>query len=951
MAALPVSRTGDLLRIRGARQHNLAGLNLDIPKHRLVVLTGPSGSGKSSLAFDTVYAEGQRRYLESLSAHARLHLERLPAPAVDSIEGLSPTLAVEQRHSGGSGRSTLATSTEIHDHLRVLFATNGTPHDPQTGRPLLASSPQQIVDRLLRDHAGAFASLLAPLASADPVRWKKEGFLRARQQGKWIDISSANGEEALELVIDRLQLQESSRARLADSLDLALRLGQGRVLLTFTSPDFSQASGIPDLPLSSEAMDHQTGYRAPHLTPRHFSFNSPEGACPDCSGLGVRLAPDPSKVVPRPELSLDKGAIAPWNRAHPRIRSYYRALARDLARHLGVDPSAPWSQWPATARDFFLRGSNGKAVTLQTTRQGRLVREKKPFEGILPELDRGMAAAVSESARNRIRRFFSPGTCPSCRGQRLHPDALLVTLGGPPGKGHSIASFCQLSVSAARKFLEQLPKPPGSSAHAFDPLRQAVLHRLAFLEKLGLGYLTLDRPMDTLSGGEARRARLATQLSGGLTGVLYVLDEPSIGLHPVDHSRLLDLLGDLRDLGNSLLVVEHDEETLRRADHLVELGPGAGADGGKLVAQGTPTEIAAREDSLTGAFLSGRRRISFPPRRSQPIGRLILRGASAHNLKGVDLEIPLGSFSCITGVSGSGKSTLIFDTLAPALQRQLQGPSAAPEPGSFSSLEGVDQLTRALVIDQTPLARLSRSNPLTILGVFDELRKLFAALPASRARGFGPSRFSFNVRGGRCETCGGHGEVAVQLQLLPEAVAPCPTCAGRRYNRETLAITYRGHSIADVLDLSVDRAWQLFRAIPTLSSALEALGKVGLGYLPIGQPADRLSGGEAQRVRLATALASRTRGPSLYLLDEPTTGLHLAEVERLLSVFFALCDSGHTLVVVEHHPDVIRHADYLVDLGPGGGEAGGRIVTRGTPAEVARCSQSATGKMLRDQSR
>ncbi len=946
-SALPVSRPGDLLRIRGARQHNLAGLNLDIPKHRLVVLTGPSGSGKSSLAFDTVYAEGQRRYLESLSAHARLHLERLPAPAVDSIEGLSPTLAVEQRHSGGSGRSTLATSTEIHDHLRVLFATNGTPHDPKTSRPLLASSPSQIVDRLVHGFPGDFVILLAPLPAADPARLKKEGFLRARRKGKWLDLGSASGQEdALELVVDRLQILAPNRARLADSVELALRLGQGRLVVAFATPDFSPVSGKPDLILSSEPEDPETGYRAPHLTPRHFSFNSPEGACPECSGLGVRLSPDPAKVVPKRDLTLDQGAIAPWNRAHPRIRSYYRNLGRDLARHLKVDPATPWSQWPQSARDFILHGSQGKAFTLQTTQPGRLVREKKSFEGVLPELDRQMREASGEAARNRLRRFFSPGTCPSCRGRRLHPNALLVTLGGPPGQGHDIASLCQIPVSGVRQFLANLTPPSGPLAHAFDPLRQAVIHRLTFLEKLGLGYLTLDRAMDTLSGGEARRARLASQLGGGLTGVLYVLDEPSIGLHPSDHSRLLDLLCALRDLGNSLLVVEHDEETLRRADHLIELGPGAGSEGGKLVAQGSPKEIAADQNSLSGAFLSGRRKISFPARRPAPLGRLALLGASAHNLKGVDLEIPLGSFTCVTGVSGSGKSTLIFDTLAPALLRKLQGPSAAPEPGSYSSLTGTETIVRALVIDQTPLARLSRSNPLTILGVFDELRKLFAALPASRARGFGPSRFSFNVRGGRCETCGGHGEITVQLQLLPEAVAPCPTCGGRRYNRETLAVTYRGHSIADVLDLSVERALQLFRAIPPLASALEALQKVGLGYLPIGQPADRLSGGEAQRVRLATALASRTRGPSFYLLDEPTTGLHLAEVEKLLSVFFTLCESGHTLVVVEHHPDVIRHADHIIDLGPGGGEAGGRIVAQGAPMEVARCRESATGKIL-----
>ena len=942
-----MSRPGDFLRIRGARQHNLAGIDIDIPRHQLVVFTGPSGSGKSSLAFDTIYAEGQRRYLESLSAHARIHLERLPAASVDSIEGLSPTLAVEQRHSGASSRSTLATSTEIHDHLRVLFATNGTPHDPKTGRPLLAQSPQQIVDDILTKAAGEFIILLAPVSSPDPARLKKEGFLRARIKNKFPDLTEIlEAVDPLELVIDRIQIQNSNRSRLSDSVELALRLGQGRLRVAFTKPDFSENLKKDDLSFSTEPEDPETGIRASRLTPRHFSFNSPEGACPDCSGLGHRLSPDPEKILPNPTLSLERGAIAPWNRAQPRIRSYYRTLGRELARHLDLSPTIPLSEWPASARAFFLHGSKGRSITWQTSRGGRLVREKKPFEGIVAELDRQMATLKSDSAKNRLRRFFTPGLCATCQGQRLNPNALAVTLGGPRGHGHNVASICQLSVSLAKDWLASLSIPSGPSCHAFDPLRQAILQRLSFLEQLGLGYLTLDRSMDTLSGGEARRARLATQVGGGLTGVLYVLDEPSIGLHPADHSRLLDLLFSLRDLGNSLLVVEHDEETLRRADHLIEFGPGSGSAGGRIIAQGTPAQIAANKESLTGAFLSGRRQLTFPKRKFQPIGWLRIKGASAHNLQQVDAQIPLGGFTCVTGVSGSGKSTLIFDTLAPALLRHFGGPNAAPPPGAYDSLEGIDLISRALVIDQTPLPRMSRSNPLTLLGVFDDLREIFAALPAAKARGFGASRFSFNLRGGRCETCSGHGEITVQLQLLPEAVSPCPACEGKRYNRETLAVTYRGHSIADILNLSVDRALTLLRAIPPLAEALEALQRVGLGYLPIGQPADQLSGGEAQRVRLATALARRTRGPSLYLLDEPTTGLHLAEVDRLLSVFFALCEAGHTLVVVEHHPDIIRHADHILDLGPGGGESGGRLVASGTPEEVSRNLESLTGRIL-----
>ena len=929
-------RPVEWLRIRGARQHNLANLSVDIPRHQLVVFTGPSGSGKSSLAFDTIYAEGQRRYLESLSAHARLHLERLPATAIDSIEGLSPTLAVEQHHSASSARSTLATSTEIHDHLRILFATNGTPHTPNTNRPLSRSSPQEIVEQILREGANRPAVLLAPLQKTDPTRLKKEGFLRARHKNQLVEITALPADtDSLELVIDRIILQPTAQARLADSIELALRLGQGRFKVAFTSPDFSTLLKLPDLTFSTEPEDAETGYRAPLLTPRHFSFNSHEGACPDCMGLGTQLIPDPDKILPNPSLSLARGAVAPWNRAHPKMRAFYQTLGRQISAHLKIDSATPLSSWPASAKKFLLHGSKGRPSF-----------SKKPFEGIIPELQRQFLTLQSEPARTRLRRFFSPTLCSTCRGKRLTLPSLSVTLGGPPGQGHDISSYCALSISEARHWLSQLTPPTGPSAHAFEPLRQAVLQRLGFLQQLGLGYLALDRPMDTLSGGESRRARLATQVGGGLTGVLYVLDEPSIGLHPTDHSRLLDLLFHLRDLGNSLILVEHDEETLRRADHLIEFGPGAGSEGGHLVAQGTPQEMAARTDSLTGSFLSGRRKISFPTRPFQPRDWLHLRGASAHNLKTIDASIPLGYLTCVTGVSGSGKSTLIFDTLAPALLRHFGGPNSAPTPGPFTQLEGAHLLSRALVIDQTPLPRLSRSNPLTILGVFDELRQLFASLPAAKARGFSSSRFSFNVRGGRCETCSGHGEIAVQLQLLPEAIAPCSTCAGLRYNRETLAITYRGHSIADILNLSVDRALHLLRPIPLLAQALLALQKVGLGYLPIGQSAERLSGGEAQRVRLASALARRTSGPSLYLLDEPTTGLHLAEVERLLSVFFDLCQSGHTLIVVEHHPDIFRHADHILDLGPGGGAEGGHLIASGTPAKIAQCPNSLTGKIL-----
>ena len=933
--APPVNPTGDFLRLRGARQHNLANLSLDIPRHQLVVFTGPSGSGKSSLAFDTIYAEGQRRYLESLSAHARHHLAQLPAVAIDTIEGLSPTLAVEQRQAGGSARSTLATATEIHDHLRVLFATHGTPHDPKTGQPLLSFSPEQIVDQILAIGRDCPAVLLAPVAQADPARLKKEGFLRVRRKSEIVELSAAATPGPIELVVDRITLTPSALGRLTDSVELALRLGQGKVRLALTNPDFSKILPQTELSFSTEPHDPETGTTIPRLTPRHFSFNSPEGACPNCAGLGTSLSPDPAKIISDSSLSLEKGAIAPWNRAHPKMRAFYRTLAREFVQHAKIAALTPLSSWPKKWSQILLHGS-----------QGRTLFRRKAWEGLIPELSRQLSQATSDSARHRLQRFFSPAPCPICLGTRLQPSALSVTMTSPTGQTHSIASLCQQSAADAWLWLRQLQPTAGPAAHSFAPLQTALTQRLSFLDQLGLGYLTLDRTMDSLSGGEYRRTRLATQIGGGLTGVLYVLDEPSIGLHPSEHSRLLHLLGQLRDQGNSLIVVEHDEETLRRADYLIEFGPGAGAAGGQITGQGTPREISALPHSLTGAFLSGRRKIKVSPRKFTFTDWLHLKGASTHNLKKVDLSLPLGAFTCVTGLSGSGKSSLIFDTLAPALLRHFASPSSAPVPGPYQSLVGVEGLTRAVVIDQTPLSRQSRSHALSLLGVWDEVRKLFATLPAAKARGFGPSRFSFNVRGGRCETCTGLGEIAVQLQLLPEAIAPCPACHGERYNRETLSITYRGHSIGQILQLSVDRAGELLRAIPPLANALGALQKVGLGYLPVGQSADRFSGGEAQRVRLATALAQRTSGPTLYLLDEPTTGLHLAEVENLLSVFFDLCKSGHTLVVVEHHPDIISHAEWIVELGPSGGSQGGEIVAQGTPLEIARHSTSVTGKIL-----
>ncbi len=932
--------TPAVIAIRGARVHNLRDVDVDVPRGRLVVITGLSGSGKSSLAFDTLYAEGQRRYVESLSAYARQFLDQLARPEVESITGLSPSIAIEQATVSRSPRSTVGTATELLDHLRLLFARVGVAHCHRCGKPISSQTLEQMTSRVLALGDGARATLLAPVVREKKGEHKKElaelaekGFVRARIDGALRDLAdeiklAKTKAHTIEAVVDRVVVREAARARIAESLATALGLGGGVCSVAWETPRgveealFSQTSACPDC-----------GVSYPALEPRLFSFNSASGACQACAGLGTASELDPEKVVPDPSRALGV-AIAPWGGG--RATRYYEQLLEGVAAHLGVSLETPFCELPKSAQKLVLHGAGERELEFKHGKRGlRSVTRK--FDGVLGELARRIAAGeVSDEERARYTR---EAPCGTCGGARLGVVARHVRVAGK-----TLPEVAAQPLSATRAWLDALALGPNQRAIA-DRILEEIREQLAFLCDVGLDYLSLDRPTATLSGGEAQRIRLATQVGAHLMGVLYVLDEPSIGLHPRDHARLLASLEKLRDAGNSVVVVEHDEETIRRADWVIDVGPGAGVHGGRIVAEGTPAQIMDDAASLTGAYLSGRRSIRTPLRRPRDDApRLALRGCRANNLRDVSIEIPLGRFTVVTGVSGSGKSTLVNDTLHRALAKKLH--RAQAEPGEHDALVGAEALERVVDVDQAPIGRTPRSNPATYTGVFGGIRALFAAVPEARARGYGPGRFSFNVKGGRCETCQGDGSLRIEMHFLPDLFVPCEVCAARRYNRETLEIRYKGKSIAEVLEMSIEEATEFFANVPRVRLPLETLRDVGLGYLHLGQPATTLSGGEAQRVKLASELSRRGDGKTLYLLDEPTTGLHFADVERLLDVLQRLVERGNTVLVIEHQLDVVKVADYVIDLGPESGAGGGRIVAAGTPEEVARCAESHTGRAL-----
>ena len=937
--------------IRGAAEHNLKHIALELPRNRLIVVTGLSGSGKSSLAFDTLYAEGQRRYVESLSAYARQFLERLEKPDVEAIEGLSPAIAIEQRTAGGNPRSTVATQTELYDYLRVLFARVGQPHCPTCRIPIARQSAQEIVAHLLRLPAGGHLTVLAPLVRgrkglhAEIFREiKRQGFVRARVDGHVTDLDdpptlSKTRAHTIEAVVDRLELgPETVTSRLTESIEMALKVGKGIVLVT-TKPLVSNrlvSSKRAHEPTSRRADEliFSELYACPtcrfsmeELSPRLFSFNSPYGACATCDGLGTRLEIDPELVVPDPTRSLREGAIEPWKRGGRHMVMYYGRLLREAAAFYGVNLDAPFRTLDRAIQQALLHGSKDEIWGA-------------PFEGVIPNLERRFRHTESDYVKEEIAKYMSVLPCPACRGARLKPESLAVRIAG-----RSIAEVTNDSVMEARRWLDGLVWGPREETVA-KPLVKEIGARLQFLLDVGLGYLTLNRASSSLSGGEAQRIRLATQVGSGLVGVLYILDEPSIGLHQRDNEKLLNTLERLRDTGNTLMVVEHDEATIRRADYIVDLGPGAGKHGGEVVACGTLEEILASPRSLTAQFLTGQRRIPLPTTRRPSDGRaaLVIKGAAEHNLKHIDVRIPLGCFVCVTGVSGSGKSTLVDDILYRALARRFHGSKA--HPGRHDAITGLEHLDQVVVIDQSPIGRTPRSNPATYTGCFGPIRELFSRTPGSKLRGFAPGRFSFNVKGGRCEACQGDGIMRIEMHFLSDVYVRCEVCKGRRFNDQTLQVTYKGASIADVLAMTVDEALERFANVPAIARILATLQAVGLGYVELGQSATTLSGGEAQRIKLSRELSRRTGGRALYLLDEPTTGLHFADVERLLSVLHRLVDAGNTVVVIEHNLEVVKTGDYLIDLGPEGGEAGGRVVACGTPEAVAATDASWTGRFL-----
>lgn len=940
------------IRIRGARQNNLKNINLDIPRDKLVVITGLSGSGKSSLAFDTLYAEGQRRYVESLSSYARQFLGLHDKPDVDQIDGLSPAVSIDQKSTSKNPRSTVGTVTEIYDYLRLLFARIGVPHDPKTGQPLTKQSLEEMIDRVLALPEGSRVQILAPIVRGRKGEYRKEleeirkeGFTRARIDGEIVDLSEElptlerYKQHTIEIVIDRLIIREGVRTRLADSMEQALKRGKG-VVVVHVLPQENQPE--QELRFTENYATEESGFNFDEIEPRLFSFNSPYGACPECHGLGFMREFDPQLIVPNRSLSINQGALRPYlpKSGSEGLYDYMRSLFQAAVQRLGFTMDTPIEQLSTDQFNALMYGIEGNVTVEFRNRWGRVRHFDTEFPGIIPMLERRLQETSSETVREELEQYQSERPCPACNGKRLKPEALCVLVGGK-----NIAELCAMSLAKLQAFFESLTLSEREWLIARQIIRE-IKARLGFLLNVGLEYLTLDRSARTLAGGEAQRIRLATQIGSGLMGVLYILDEPSIGLHQRDNTRLINTLKNLRDLGNTVLVVEHDQETMESADWIIDIGPGAGEHGGYVVAQGTLEDIRCNPASITGQYLSGKRHIPVPSQRRQPKGEwLELLGARQHNLKNVNLRVPLGLFVVVSGVSGSGKSTLIQETLYPLLMHHIYRTPAVW--GAHDAIRGLEHLDKVVDIDQSPIGRTPRSNPATYTGAFDLIRDLFSRTPDARMRGYQPGRFSFNVKGGRCENCRGDGILKIEMQFLPDVYIPCEVCKGKRYNRETLEVKYRGYSIADVLDMTVSEALQLFENIPPLTRKLKTLHDVGLDYIRLGQPATTLSGGEAQRVKLATELAKRPTGRTIYILDEPTTGLHFADVEKLIGVLNRLVDAGNTVLVIEHNLDVIKTADWVIDLGPEGGDAGGRIIAEGPPEEVAQVPESHTGRYLK----
>jgi len=935
----------DKIIVRGAREHNLKNISIEIPRNKLVVFTGLSGSGKSSLAFDTLYAEGQRRYVESLSSYARQFLGQMDKPDVDSIDGLSPAISIDQKTTSNNPRSTVGTVTEIHDYLRLLYARAGTPHCPECGREITQQTVDQIIEQIFALPEGSKIILLAPVIrgrKGENVKLiedlGKQGFVRVRIDGEIYETDDPpkldkNKKHTIEAVVDRLVVKESIRSRLADSLETAMKLSGGLCVLLKQDGEevmFSQNYACPECGVNME-----------ELTPRMFSFNNPYGACPACTGLGTLLAADPARIIPDPNLSLNEGAIqcSGWDSSETggsMTKMYLTALAKHY--HFSLD--TPVKDLPEEIVKVILYGTGDIKLKIEYSREGGSGAFTAPFEGIIPNLERRYRTTASDQAKEALEEYMAETPCPQCGGHRLKKESLAVTIGN-----RSISQASDMSIRDARPFFANL-NLTGSKAIIAGQILREIDSRLGFLNDVGLGYLTLSRAAGTLSGGEAQRIRLATQIGSCLTGVLYILDEPSIGLHQRDNQKLLGTLRRLRDLGNSLIVVEHDEETMLSADYLVDIGPGAGVHGGHIVSAGTPEEVKNDPCSLTGQYLSGHKLVPLPGRRRTPTGKITVRGARSHNLKNVTVDIPLGVITCVTGVSGSGKSSLVNDILYKALSRTLN--RSHEKPGPHDGIDGLQQLDKIIAIDQSPIGRTPRSNPATYTGLFDLIRDVFAATTDARTRGYKANRFSFNVKGGRCEACGGDGILKIEMHFLPDVYVPCDVCKGKRYNRETLEVRYKGKNIADVLEMTVDEACEFFQALPKLHAKLTTMHDVGLGYVKLGQPSTTLSGGEAQRIKLATELSRRATGRTVYVLDEPTTGLHTDDVKRLVEVLHKLADTGNTLVVIEHNLDVIKTADWIIDLGPEGGDMGGTIVAQGTPEDVAENPDSITGRFVKD---